>query len=70
LAADEPDTYGRAVIYAWLRDGTTINERLLEEGHASVVSGLPDLELESRFANAETRALQRGVGIWRRCAPR
>jgi micrococcal nuclease len=59
--ADRRGDYGRLLVYLYV-DGTTFNERLLDEGYAR----LYDTRFSKRqqFATAERRAQSAGVGVW------
>ncbi|MCL4231340.1 MAG: thermonuclease family protein [Dehalococcoidia bacterium] len=59
------DRYGRLLRYAWLEDGTLVNEALLARGMAQVVTYPPDVKyVEPRFLPAQQRARAAGLGIW------
>lgn len=59
------DRYGRLLRYVWREDGTLINEALLAQGMAQVVTYPPDVKyVESRFLPAQAEARNAGLGIW------
>ncbi|MFN8506489.1 MAG: thermonuclease family protein [Dehalococcoidia bacterium] len=59
------DRYGRLLRYAWLADGTMVNEALLLAGLATVVTYPPDVKyVESRYLPAQRAAREAGRGIW------
>ena len=59
------DRFDRLLRYIWLEDGTLVNETLLREGLAHVVTFPPDVRYhESRFEPAEAEARAAGRGIW------
>ncbi len=61
----ERDRYGRLLRYAWLDDGTLVNERLLEAGLARVVTFPPDVKYhETRLLPAQRAAMAAGRGMW------
>lgn len=58
------DKYGRDLAYVWL-DGEMVNERLIKEGYASVLTIPPNVKYTSRFQADERAARQAEVGLWR-----
>ena len=61
------DRYGRLLRYAWLEDGTMVNERLVEAGLARVATFPPDVRyIEARLLPAQRLAAEAGRGIWGR----
>ncbi len=61
----ERDRYGRLLRYAWLDDGTLVNERLLDAGFARVVTFPPDVKYhETRLLPAQQAAMAEGRGLW------
>ena len=61
----ERDQYGRLLRYAWLRDGRMLNEVLVEQGLAEVVTFPPDVKYhESRLLPAQRGAKAAGLGMW------
>lgn len=64
------DRYGRLLRYAWLEDGTLVNEALLALGLAQVVTYPPDVKyVEPRYLPAQRAAREAGLGIWSGTAP-
>lgn len=61
----ERDRFDRLLRYAWLEDGTFVNEALLLAGLARVVTYPPDVRyVESRYLPAQQQARDAGLGIW------
>lgn len=59
------DRYGRLLRYAWLEDGTMVNELLLQAGLAVVVTFPPDVKyVEDRLLPAQRAAAEAGRGLW------
>ncbi|MBE0610036.1 MAG: thermonuclease family protein [Dehalococcoidia bacterium] len=59
------DRFGRLLRYAWLEDGTMVNERLVAAGMARVVTFPPDVKyIEERLLPAQRSAAEAGRGIW------
>jgi len=62
---ERQDRYGRTLAWVYLDDGTLLNETLLQEGHARLVTsfGLP-LDLSDRLHMAAAQARVQSRGIW------
>lgn len=61
---DTRDRYGRLLAYVYLaRNGTMLNERLLETGHAYADTRF-EHEYMRRFKSLEERARKDRVGLW------
>lgn len=60
----ERDKYGRILAYVYLKDGTMINELLLEKGLARVVIFPPNTEFVDQFRDIEAQAKKEHKGIW------
>ena len=67
------DRYGRTLAYAW-RDSVLINERLLREGWAFLLTVPPNVRYVDRFERAQRAARVQKAGLWREpglaCPPR
>ncbi len=64
LDASERDRYGRLLAYVYLRDGTFVNARLVEEGFARVLTVPPNVRHAALFRKLEARARRSGRGLW------
>lgn len=65
----ELDRYGRTLAYVWTVDGVTmINELLVAEGYAVVLTIPPDVRYADRFVAAQQGARDTGAGLWTGCA--
>jgi micrococcal nuclease len=62
----ETDRYGRLLRDAWLPDGRLVNEALVREGLAVLLTIPPDVKYADRIAAAQAAARKDGVGIWNR----
>ena len=58
------DRYGRALVYVWLRDGTSFNRLLAARGYATPLTVAPNVEYAAVFVAAARRARERGRGLW------
>lgn len=60
----EHDRYNRLLRYAWLPDGTMVNEALVLAGLATVDTFPPDVKYVERFIAAQHAAREAGRGMW------
>ncbi len=60
----ERDRFDRLLAYVYLEDGTFVNEKLLEEGLATVLTIPPNTRYEGELAAAEREARKAGRGLW------
>ncbi len=58
------DKYGRLLAYVYLPDGRMLNEVLLEEGYAKMMTIPPNVRYVERFREAQRRAIREGRGLW------
>ena len=63
----EADLFGRLLRYAYLPDGTMVNEVLVRMGAAVVRSYPPDIRHQERLRLAESQARAEGRGLWGAC---
>jgi micrococcal nuclease len=59
------DDYGRSLAYVFLRDGSLVNEKLLQSGLAFCLFKLPNLKYENRLLAAQRAAMQAERGLWK-----
>ena len=59
----DTDRYGRLLRYVYL-DGVMINEKLVAEGYATVVTYPPDVKYKDTFLAAQANARQAKLGLW------
>lgn len=64
----EADPHGRLLRYAYLPDGSMLNEQLVRGGFARVTPEPPDQKYIERLRAAEDEAKRDGVGLWSECA--
>jgi len=60
----ERDKYGRLLAYVYLEDGTFVNEKLVAEGYARVLTIPPNVKYAERLLAAERQAREEGRGLW------
>ena len=58
------DKYGRLLRFVYLEDGTLVNEALIREGYASVMTYPPDVSKKDVFRAAEQQARDEERGLW------
>lgn len=61
---DSLDRYGRTLAYAFLNDGTFLNELLVKEGYATLMTIPPNVKYENRLLRAQQYARKHKLGIW------
>ena len=65
---NEPrDRYRRLLVYLYLDDGTMFNQLLIDRGFARTLSIEPNTAFASIFADHESSARERRVGLWQSC---
>lgn len=60
----ETDKYGRLLRYVWF-EGKMINEELIRQGYAQVLTIPPDVKYADRFTKAEIYAKENNLGLWK-----
>lgn len=60
----DTDRFGRLLRNAWLEDGTFVNETLVHEGLAVLLTIPPDVKYADRLSNQQRDARGAGRGIW------
>ncbi len=60
----ERDAAGNLLAYAWLRDGSMYNARMIAEGFALEQSGAAAYRYQGQFKDAEQQARSQQVGLW------
>jgi micrococcal nuclease len=58
------DRYDRLLVYLWTKDSQLINEQMLEDGYAVLLTYQPNSKYADRFAKAQRTARQKKLGIW------
>lgn len=62
------DRYGRLLVYLWRRDdGLFVNQALLTDGYASVLSISPNTARRAELEAAERTARKARAGLWGAC---
>ncbi len=63
---EDRDKYGRLLRYVWLGD-TMVNEQLVSDGYAQVMTIPPNVKYVDRFKAAQTEAREARRGLWEKC---
>ncbi len=62
---EQRDKYGRLLGYLWSKkNGTLINERMIENGYAVLFTFPPNVRYAERIVEYQKRAQSKGLGIW------
>jgi micrococcal nuclease len=64
------DRFGRLLAYVYLRDGRMVNEELVRQGWAMVLTIPPNVRYVDRFLRAQRDAREHRRGLWSGFAPR
>jgi micrococcal nuclease len=62
--AEPRDRYGRLLAYVYLPDGTFVNEKLVREGYARILTIPPNVAYADLFLQAEREAREQNRGLW------
>jgi micrococcal nuclease len=70
----EKDNYGRLLRYVYLgkkeENKISVNEILIKEGFAQVLTLLPDMAFAEKFLQSEREAREQKLGLWAACGLR
>lgn len=58
------DKYGRTLAYLYFENGLMVQEWLLENGYARVMTVQPNSKYSERFAEIQHQAAENKVGLW------
>lgn len=58
------DKYGRVLAYVYLEDGTIMQDWLLENGYAKVMTVEPNTKYKDHFLTIEAKAREEKKGLW------
>lgn len=58
------DNYGRTLAYLYFSDGARVQDWLLSNGYAQVMTIQPNSKYADHFAELEQAAMERKVGLW------
>ena len=63
---DRKDKYKRTLAYAYLRNGVFINENMIAEGYAFVLTIPPNVKFSDHFIAKQKKARSQKKGLWLR----
>jgi micrococcal nuclease len=63
--SEKQDQYGRTLAYVFLEDGTMVNEKLVEQGYAYVLTGKSKGKYDSLLLKKQQAAMDAGKGMWK-----
>jgi micrococcal nuclease len=63
--AEKYDRYGRLLAYVYLKDGTFVNAKIIEEGYASLMTIPPNVKYADTFLNLYQEARRSQRGLWK-----
>lgn len=61
---DSLDQFQRTLAYAYLEDGTFVNEKIIRDGFAILKTIAPNIKYENTFYKAQKRAREQKLGLW------
>ena len=59
------DKYGRLLAYVYLKDGTFVNAKIVEEGYASLMTIPPNVKYADSFLKLYQQARNNRRGLWK-----
>ena len=62
---EKNDRYGRLLAYVYLKDGTFVNAKIVEEGYASLMTFPPNVKYVDLFLKLHQEARNGRKGLWR-----
>lgn len=62
---EKRDRYGRLLGYIFLSNGRMLNEEIIKNGYASVLSIPPNVNYQKRFIDAYRHARRNNLGLWK-----
>jgi micrococcal nuclease len=62
---DEFDSFGRTLAYVYLEDGTFLNEELIKQGFATVMTVQPNSKYADHFYKLQVEARENNRGLWK-----
>lgn len=61
---DSLDQFGRTLAYAYLLDHTFVNEKMIKDGYAVLMTIAPNVKYEQRFFEGQKYARENKLGLW------
>lgn len=63
---DRTDSFGRTLAYVYLEDGTFLNEELIKQGFATIMTVQPNSKYAKHFYKLQIQARENNLGLWER----
>lgn len=63
---DRTDSFGRTLAYVYLEDGTFLNEELIKQGFATIMTVQPNSKYAKHFYKLQVEARENNIGLWKR----
>lgn len=63
---DRTDSFGRTLAYVYLEDGTFLNEELIKQGFATIMTVQPNSKYAKHFYKLQIQARVNNLGLWER----
>lgn len=60
----ETDRYGRRLAYLWTEDKELVNQKMLEDGYALLLTIPPNIRYVDDFKSAQREAREKKSGVW------
>ena len=61
---EKHDKYGRLLAYVYLKDGTFVNAKIIQEGYASLMTIPPNVKYADLFLSLYRQARENKRGLW------
>jgi len=61
---EKHDRYDRLLAYVYLKDGTFVNAKIVEEGYASLMTIPPNVRYADLFLKLYQEAREKRRGLW------
>ena len=61
---EKQDRYGRLLAYVFLKDGTFVNNEIVKQGYASLMTFPPNVKYADSFRNSLQEARENKRGLW------
>lgn len=62
---EKKDKYNRILAYVYLKDGTFVNAKIVEEGYASLMTYPPNVKYADLFQHLYRQARENRQGLWK-----
>ncbi|MCX5679878.1 MAG: thermonuclease family protein [Candidatus Omnitrophica bacterium] len=62
---DRHDRYKRTLAYVYLEDGTFVNQKIVQEGFAQVMTVVPNVKYADLFLKSQKEAREANRGLWK-----